>query len=63
MTFVWRRGPDGTAGEPVELGTLPLLRTVPLDGIAWPSQWPAVTAQVSWTESDGTRRRMSLSLD
>lgn len=61
MTFAWRRGPDGTATEPVELGTLPLLQTAHLDGIPWPSQRPAVSAQVSWTGVDGVRRTMPLS--
>lgn len=63
VTFAWRRGPDGKSGGRIDLGTLPLLRTVPLDGIAWPSQRPSVSAQVTWTESDGSRRKVLVSLD
>jgi hypothetical protein len=63
VTFAWRRGPDGKPGEPIELGSLPLLRTVPLDGIPWPSQRPPVSAQVNWTQIDGGRRKMTVDLD
>lgn len=63
VTFAWRCGPGGTPGELTELGTLPLMRTVLLDGITRPSERPAVSGLVGWTEIDGTRRRMSVSLD
>lgn len=63
VTFAWRRGPDGSAAEPVTLGTVPLMDTAPLEGIPWPSQRPSVSGQVSWTEADGTRRTMPLHSD
>ncbi|MEJ7647507.1 MAG: hypothetical protein WKF57_00440 [Nakamurella sp.] len=63
VLFTWRRGPDGTPGEPVGLGAIPMMQLAPVDGIAWPSQRPRVSAEVSWVESDGTRRGMIVDCD
>lgn len=63
VTFAWRRGPDGKSGEPIQVGVMPLMSRVPLDGITRPSRRPAVSAQVSWTERDGSSQRTIVHLD
>lgn len=63
VTLTWRRGPDGKPGDPVELGTVPHWQLAPLDGISRPSQRPPVSAEVSWTERDGSHRKLIVALD